>query len=164
MDRLEVKEKKSLVRTMSCVFKRNNTNNNLQPPQQQTLTPQLINGKLFPRSNSFNLRVTNSEVKIKVEDEKPKTPSKKKKFMKESTRLMLKLHVIRDKAVKLHDLLKELLARTEEITGDDREADDDEDKQAEFLDKVLEIEAEVKLAKKLMLFLCRHKIMQRHFG
>ena len=77
---------------------------------------------------------------------------------------MLKLHVIRDKALKLDSLLKELHV----VTEDFQEAEDEEErvqeaKQDAFLGKVLEIDSEVKLAKKLMLFLCRHKIMQRHF-
>ncbi len=80
--------------------------------------------------------------------------------MREETKLLLKLHVIRTKALSLEAKLSEL----RELTRACQECDEgDERLRTDFLTKVVEIEHEVKLVKKLMLFLCRHKQMERHY-
>ena len=91
----------------------------------------------------------------------PAAEEKRPKFkMREETKLLLKLHVIRTKALSLETKLCEL----HELTRSCQECEEaDERLRAGFLTKVVEIEHEVKLVKKLMLFLCRHKQMERHY-
>jgi hypothetical protein len=120
----------------------------------------------------------------------PTPELKPKNKMKERTKVALKLYIIHQKVLALQTMVKELYDLTEMC----REAQDSLDRsngnssgiqrhhlsalagvvvgekgfleqsQEDFLRKVIEIETEVRLLKKLVLFLCKHRIIEKHFG
>lgn len=95
----------------------------------------------------------------------PPATAKRKYKMREETKLLLKLHVIRTKAVSLDGRLLELQALTrscQERAPDEAGAAAGRAR-ADFLTKAAEIEHEVRLVKKLVLLLCRHRQLEKHY-
>ncbi len=120
-------------------------------------------GAGLPRSNSFHNiggggNNSNSSNLFHHSDSKESKPKFK---MKESTKLLVKMHVIRTKAVSLEELLAQLWTLTSECADDEH---GDGNSREAFAKKALEIDKEVKLAKKLVLLLCRHRQLERHYG
>ena len=139
----------------------------------------------FRRCNSFNNSIVSSDNRrtLQIEDRGNRSPSggkspsglrspshyarrgaftSKPKFkMKEKTKVMLKLHVIKEKCESVNDLLMELRQMTFECQ--DLDLVRNHEMQEEFVNKVLDVDANVKMARKLLLFLCKHRPLQRHF-
>ncbi|TRY64095.1 hypothetical protein TCAL_05756 [Tigriopus californicus] len=117
--------------------------------------------------DSVNSKATNVEDVIR---QLQKVNSQKPKFkMKEETKLFLKLHTIHQKAIFIDGLLKELQSLTDscrEVSSDCNDNISEEFSVTEkaFVKTVLDIETEVRILKRLVLFLCRHKCLEKHLG
>ena len=137
----------------------------------------------FRRCNSFNNSIVSDRRTLQIDEKGNKTPmggkspsgskspshfgrrgafTTKPKFkMKEKTKVMLKLHVIKEKCETVNDLLTDLRQTTFECQDVDWVRN--QEMQEEFVNKVLDIDANVKMARKLLLFLCKHRPLQRHY-
>lgn len=83
--------------------------------------------------------------------------------MKERTKLLLKLHIIHEKALGVDEMLRELQILTVECQDCPlTEEVDLDDAHEAFIQKILDIDGQVKLLIKLMLLLCRHRFLERH--
>ena len=118
---------------------------------------------------------------------------KPKAKMKERTKVALKLYIIQQKVAAVQEMVRHLYDLTEICREAEDNLDEDEDEvlggmafrrhsgippdplinpkrerleycQANFLQKVMELEAEVRMLKKLVLFLCKHRIIEKHYG
>ena len=120
-------------------------------------------------------------------------PPKPKAKMKERTKVALKLYIIQQKVAAVQEMMRRLYDLTEICREAEDNLDEDEDEmlgglafrrhsgippdptinpkrerleycQATFLQKVMELETEVRMLKKLVLFLCKHRIIEKHYG
>ena len=118
---------------------------------------------------------------------------KPKAKMKERTKVALKLYIIQQKVAAVQEMVRHLYDLTEICREAEDDLDEDEDEvlgglafrrhsgippdplinpkrerleycQANFLQKVMELETEVRMLKKLVLFLCKHRIIEKQFG
>lgn len=102
-----------------------------------------------------------SRLKLRGENEEEKAEKQGRFKMKESTRLFIKIHIINEKALEVDKLLRTL----QELTMVCQEGDaEDPEAESEFKNCVQEIGARVKFMQKMVLSLCRHRFMERHFG
>jgi hypothetical protein len=130
---------------------------------------------MIRRSHSFSVKSnrTGSELDLPVEQNGSGpvaggcggeggggVPTKPRFKMKEETKILLKLHVIREKAVTIDGLLEDLRQLTADCQDEVEECGELQD---EFVSKTLKIETEVKLARTLVLLLCKHRPLERHF-
>ena len=120
-------------------------------------------------------------------------PPKPKAKMKERTKVALKLYIIQQKVAAVQEMVRHLYDLTEICREAEDNLDEDEDEvlgglafrrhsgippdptinpkrerleycQATFLQKVMDLETEVRMLKKLVLFLCKHRIIEKHYG
>ncbi len=104
----------------------------------------------------------------------PPSQPKPKAKLKERTKVALKLYIIQQKVLALQTMVKELFdltevcRETEDAIMDDESCEEErarlEECQENFLRKVIDIETEVATVKKLVLFLCKHRIIEKHYG
>ena len=120
-------------------------------------------------------------------------PAKPKAKIKERTKVALKLYIIQQKVAAVQEMVGQLYDLTEICREAEDNLDEDEDEvlgglafrrhsgippdpvinpkrerleycQANFVQKVMELETEVRMLKKLVLFLCKHRIIEKHYG
>ena len=140
------------------------------------------------KAKESEVKVTEVEAIIK---EFQRVRNKPKIKFKEETKLFLKLHIIHQKAIELEAMLKDLQALTESFQ-EETEALKNERRlssaqnghvalrsrgesfdqleplaiktEEASVDSVLQIQAELRLLKRLVLFLCRHRSLEKHLG
>ena len=145
----------------------------------------------FHHGNAYKV-AEQEQQRLHYEQELQQQPKPKAK-MKERTKVALKLYIIQQKVAAVQDMVRHLYDLTEICREAEDNLDEDEDEvlgglafrrhsgippdplinpkrerleycQANFLQKVMELETEVRMLKKLVLFLCKHRIIEKHYG
>ena len=147
----------------------------------------------FHHGNAYKVAEQEQQRLQQEQELQQQQPPKPKAKMKERTKVALKLYIIQQKVAAVQEMVRHLFDLTEICREAEDNLDEDEDEvlgglafrrhsgippdplinpkrermeycQANFLQKVMELETEVRMLKKLVLFLCKHRIIEKHYG